>query len=191
MNWLLFLSQLPTNPSGLRVAVWRKLHAEGALGLQNGVWLLPDKPEQIQFLEDLCEMIQKQGASSQIFNVLPLTGEMEQNILQRFQEDRAEEYAEIKEQCSDFLCELEKEIERKNFNFAEYEENEQDLNKLETWFSKINRRDFLGSQQAKEAEEWLEQCRLKFQDFTTKVFVNEDPDHSQKMKYDPGVFKSQ
>ena len=34
MKWLLFLSQLPANPSRLRVAVWRKLRAEGALGLQ-------------------------------------------------------------------------------------------------------------------------------------------------------------
>jgi len=57
MDWILFLSQLPTNPSSLRVTVWRKMRANGALGLQNGVWMLPDRSEQIHFLQDLSEII--------------------------------------------------------------------------------------------------------------------------------------
>ena len=67
MNWLLFLSQLPANPSSLRVNVWRKLRAAGALGLQNGVWLLPDNPENAAFLQDLLKMVQSQNAGGQIF----------------------------------------------------------------------------------------------------------------------------
>jgi len=61
MNWLLFLSQLPITPSSLRVNVWRKMRAQGALGLQNGVWILPDEAEQVNFLMELCKMIHKQG----------------------------------------------------------------------------------------------------------------------------------
>ena len=57
MEWLLFLSQLPAHPSSLRVNVWRKLRASGALGLQNGVWVLPDQPEQAKFLENLLDSI--------------------------------------------------------------------------------------------------------------------------------------
>ena len=115
-------------------------------------------------------MIQDQGASSQIFMVTPLEEEMEQDLLRRVLEDRAEEYAEVKEQCAEFLAELEREIQRQNFSYAEYEENEQDLNKLETWFAKVSQRDFLGGDHAKEAEDWLEQCRQKFQDFTYQGF---------------------
>ncbi len=186
MQWLLFLSQLPANPSGLRVSVWRKLRAQGALGLQNGVWILPDQPEQLAFFNELSEMVQKQGAGSQIFTVNSLSEAVELEIIQKFKDNRAEEYAEVKEQCADFLLGLEKEIQRRNFSFAEYEENEQDLNKLENWIVKVKQRDFWGGSPVSEAEEWLEQCRQKFQEFTALVFANEDEDHARKMKYDPG-----
>jgi hypothetical protein len=58
MNFYMFLSQIPANPSSLRVNVWRKLRAAGALGLQNGVWVLPKGSEQKEFLEGLLETIQ-------------------------------------------------------------------------------------------------------------------------------------
>lgn len=186
MNWLLFLSQLPTNPSSLRVTVWRKMRAQGALSLQNGVWMLPDKAEPVHFLQELCGLIQKQGGGSQIFKVSPLSDAIEQDILNRFLQDRAEEYAELKEQCADFLKELKKEVERMNFSYAEYEENEQDLGKLESWFEKIQKRDFLGGDQAQEAAEWLEKCRQEFSEFAEKVIANEEKDHDQKMRFDPG-----
>ncbi|MEN6570812.1 MAG: Chromate resistance protein ChrB [Anaerolineaceae bacterium] len=186
MNWLLFLSQLPTNPSSLRVTVWRKMRARGALGLQNGVWMLPDEAGQSRFLQELSELIQKQGASSQTFKVLPVSETEEKDILNRFREDRAEEYAEFKEQCADFLSELQKEVDRSNFSFAEYEENEQDLVKLETWFEKIQKRDFLGGDQAAEAAEWLEKSRQKFAGFADQLIANEDDDHDRKMSFDPG-----
>lgn len=189
MNWLLFLSQLPTNPSSLRVTVWRKMRAQGALGLQNGVWMLPDEADQVQFLQDLSELIQKQGAASQTFKVLPFSEAVEQDILKRFREDRAEEYAEFKEQCADFLSELQKEVDRSNFCFAEYEENEQDLVKLETWYEKIQKRDFLGGDQATEAAEWLEKSRQEFAGFADQVIANEDGDHDRKMSFDPGKAK--
>ncbi len=186
MNWLLFLSQLPTTPSSLRVTVWRKMRAQGALGLQNGVWILPDRPEQMKFLSELTDLIQKQDSASQILKVAPLDENVEKDILQRFVDDRAEEYAELKEQCAEFIAELEKEIERQNFSFAEYEENEEDLNKLENWFSKIQKRDFLGGEHAKEASLWLDKCRAQFQEFAAQVYANEDKDHSHKMRFDPG-----
>jgi len=186
MNWCLFLSQLPTTPSSLRVTVWRKMRAQGALGLQNGVWILPDNPEQAKFLSELTDLIQKQGAGSQVFKVGTLDEAVEKDILLRFHQDRAEEYAELKEQCADFLTELDKEIDRQNFSFAEYEENEQDLTKLENWFNKIKQRDFLGGDLSTEAAKWLEKCRLEFQRFAAQVYANEDHDHIHKMRFDPG-----
>jgi len=191
MNWLLFLSQLPTTPSSLRVTVWRKMRAQGALGLQNGVWILPDQPEQTRFLSELADTIQKQDAGSQVFKVCTLDEVVEQGIMERLRDDRAEEYAELKEQCADFLAELEKEIKRKNFSFAEFEENEQDLNKLETWFGKIQHRDFLGGDQADQAAGWLEKCRAEFQRFSAQVYANEDQDHLRKMRFDPGSINPQ
>lgn len=69
MNWLLFLPQLPASPSTLRVMVWRRMRATGALGLQNGVWLLPHIPDMKHFTEELMNYLQEHGAKSYIFEV--------------------------------------------------------------------------------------------------------------------------
>ena len=156
MNFYMFLSQIPANPSSLRVNVWRKLRAAGALGLQNGVWVLPKGSEQNEFLEGLLETIQQQGASGQIFTVTPLNEAIEQDILARFHNDRDEEYAEIQERSHEFL--------------AEIEENEQDLQRLTSWLERVQKRDFIGGEKAQHAAEVLEACRAAFEAFATEVY---------------------
>jgi vacuolar-type H+-ATPase subunit I/STV1 len=170
MNFYIFLSQIPANPSSLRVNVWRKLRAAGALGLQNGVWVLPKGSEQKEFLEGLLETIQQQGASGQIFTVTPLNEAIEQDILARFHNDRDEEYAEIQERSHEFLGEIEKETRKQKFTFAELEENEQDLQRLTSWFERIQKRDFIGGEKAQQAAEALEACRAAFEAFSTEVY---------------------
>jgi hypothetical protein len=171
MDWLLFLSQLPTQPSSLRVMVWRKMRAAGALGLQNGVWMLPERPEPVKFLEDLLASIQHQGASGQIFKVSPLTEAVEQEILARFRSERDEEYAEFCERCQGLLEELEKETAKEKFTFAELEENEQDLQKLDNWFEKIQRRDFVGGKRAQEAVQIFSTAKAAFETFSARVYA--------------------
>lgn len=173
MNWLLFLAQLPTNPSSLRVMVWRKMRAAGALGLQNGVWMLPDNPDLLAYVLDLLSNIQSQGASGQIFQVNPLTLETEQDILSRFRYERDEEYAEFCERCEEFLEEIQKETAKQKFSFAELEENEQDLQKLETWFEKIRKRDFVGADRADKALDLFSQVKTILETFSAAVYGNQ------------------
>lgn len=186
IKWLLFCPQLPATPSSPRVTVWRKMRSAGSVGLDNGLWLLPHSQAAEDFILEMREYVAGQGGSSRTFLADALDAETEADILQRFAADRAEEYAEFKEQCADFLAELEREIARSNFSFAEYEENEQDLNKLETWFGRLQQRDFLGGEPGRQALEWLEKCRLQFQQFSAVVFSHEEQDHERKMRYDPG-----
>lgn len=170
MEWLLFLSQLPISPSSLRVNVWRKLRAAGALGLQNGVWVLPKSAEQVAFLEDLLKNIQSQGASGHIFSLAPLNGATEEEIIERFRADRDEEYTEFIERAQELLAEIEKETARQKFTFAELEENEQSLQRLETWLEKIRKRDFVSAGKSLDAVTNLEKCRAAFEAFSTEVF---------------------
>lgn len=176
MNWLLFLSQLPSNPSSLRVNIWRKLRAAGALGLQNGVWVLPSTPEQIKFLEDLLLAIQDQGAGGQIFTVSPLNEAIEKDILARFRVERGEEYAEFQERSLDFLAEIEKETGKQKFTFAELEENEQDLQRLANWLERIQKRDFVGGEQAQRAVEIYQKSQQVFEIFSAEVYRRQAPD---------------
>lgn len=185
-QWILFCPQLPSTPSSPRVNIWRKMRSAGSLGLDNGLWLLPYNETSIQIVDEMKVYVSSQGGTSKAFFSNSIDAETQDEILNRFRQDRAEEYAELKEQCLDFLAEIKKETDRKNFSFAEYEENEQDLIKLENWFSKVQQRDFMGGEAGQIASEWLQKCRLALQEFAMTVFANEEPDHNQKMKFDPG-----
>lgn len=183
-KWLLFCPQLPATPSSPRVMVWRRMRSAGSLGLDNGLWILPRTETSEKFIQEIKAYIENQGGTSKTFLANAFDEATEAEILDRFRQDRAEEYAELKEQSVDFLAEIEKEIKRQNYSFAEYEENEQDLVKLEVWYEKVKQRDVLGGDQAEEAAGWLEQCRQALQRFATEVFNHEKEDPRSKFKID-------
>ncbi len=173
LEWLLFLSQFPTSPSSLRVMVWRKMHTAGAVGLQNGVWVLPGTAEQKRFLEELHMSVKRQGGSGQIFIVHALNQAIQEDVLSRFRTDRNQEYDEFAEQCQAFLAEIEKETGRQKFSFAELEENEQSFQRLKDWIAKIQKRDFFETEKAKAARAALEDCWKALQGFANRVYVQE------------------
>jgi hypothetical protein len=138
-------------------------------------------------MQEMHDYVISQQGGSRIFLANAFDEETEKEILERFLQDRQKEYAEFVEQCADFLAELDKETQREKFSFAEYEENEQDLNKLESWFSKIQQRDFLKGDHAREAAELLDSCRATFQAFTAQVFARENLGDKEPDEDDSGT----
>ncbi|MGW8143953.1 MAG: Chromate resistance protein ChrB [Anaerolineales bacterium] len=176
MNWLLFLPQLPASPSTLRVMVWRRMRTAGALGLQNGVWLLPHMPDKRQFAEELLTYLQDHGAKSYIFEVSIPDQSVEDGILEQFRMDRDEEYIEFCERCEALLAEIERETKQEKFTFAELEETEEDLEKLKNWLQKISARDFFGGKMREESLNKLELCQTAHQNFVGRVYVAQGVD---------------
>jgi len=174
MNWLLFTSQLPTTPSSLRVMVWRRMKAAGAVGLQNGVWVLPHNKEQERFLEELLSYLKEQGAEGQSFAATALDQSVEKDLVERFRAQRDEEYAELIERCDGLLSELKKETQKNKFTFAELEENEDELQKLKNWLARIKARDYLSGKLTDKASHKIEICQKELEIFANQVYVQEN-----------------
>jgi hypothetical protein len=170
-QWLLFTPQTPAVPSSLRVTVWRRLQSAGAVSVQQGVWMLPFAPEHEQSLRELLKDLQAHGGNGLLFVATTCDAEAETQIVTRFQEERAKDYAEFAGRCQDFFQEIEKETAAENFSFAELEEIEEDLAKLTSWFRKIQGRDFFPGTRSEETTALLVRCRHLLDTFTHAVYA--------------------
>jgi hypothetical protein len=172
-SWLVFIPQLPSSPSSLRVLVWRRMRTAGAAALQQGVWVLPQTPEYEQFLHDVLHEAQQQGGSGILLVATLLDADRASEVVERFRADRDQEYREFGIRCHDFLAEIAKETEARNLSFAALEENEHDLQKLHTWLGKIRARDFFDAPQGCAAAEALAACERALSGFVKAIYTRE------------------
>jgi len=101
---------------------------------------------------------------------LSVDDEGQKIIIDKFNAARDEEYGELFEQCEDFFKEIDKEIARENFTFAEIEENEEELNKLKQWYEKIIARDSFAASHREKAKLVLSKCAEALDGFCDKVY---------------------
>ncbi len=92
-HWLILTATLPTNPSGLRVRVWRALKATGAGTLREGVYLLPEHASTAQALWDLERTICEAGADAHLLVVTARDEAQEKAFRALF--DRSDLYTEL------------------------------------------------------------------------------------------------
>ena len=169
-EWLLFMAQLPAAPSSARVTLWRQLKAAGATSLLTGAWVLPNSETNSALLTRLAETARAQGASAAVFVSHAVAGVGSEEIVARFQADRAREFDEFATRTDAFLAEIDRETAADKFTFAELEEIEDDLAKLERWLVKIIARDFFPDERQERAAESLARCRTASQAFAETVY---------------------
>src|SRR5580698_10293199 len=172
-GWLLLLTQLPSTPSSVRVALWRRLRAVGATTMVNGAWLLPDTVQHAQLFEQLRDDIIRHHGTGFVFNVPSPPPEVNETIVQRFQTDRSREYDEFAERCAALLDEIGKETRAEKYTFAEMEEGEQDLEKLARWLTEIHARDFFPDERRQQAATLMARCRSALNGFAQAVYIAE------------------
>jgi hypothetical protein len=152
--------------------VWRKLKAAGAVYLQNGVAALPADAAGERAMRGAAQEVRELGGTAHL-----LRGEAvgdEAALVEAFGEARDAEYAEVLSKCRDFHAELEKERAAGKFTFAELEENEEDLAKLEAWLRKVELRDRFGAPKAPEARTAVLACREDLEAFAASVYEAAD-----------------
>lgn len=172
-EWIVINYTLPREPSRTRVSIWRKLKKIGAISIQQSMWILPYNEDNCgKFNEIKSEVIQNSGEAFVMTSTADEDGR--KIIVEQFNAARDEEYTELLEQCEDYFKEIEKETARKNFTFAEIEENEEELNKLQEWFEKIAARDTFGAPLKGKAASSLSKCAELFAGFCDKVYEFHD-----------------
>ena len=167
--WLLLLMQLPTSASTARVGVWRRLRAAGATSVEHGAWMLPLSVAHRSLFAEIAETIGSAGGSAAIFEADAVGGD--DAMVARFADDRAREYDEFATRSQGLLDEIAKEVAAEKFTFAELEEIEDDLKKLEIWLGKIEARDFFASQRISVARQELETCAATASSFAERVYA--------------------
>ncbi len=174
-GWLVLIYRVPSEPSRLRAAVWRRLKSLGAIYLQNSAAALPAGPSAERALRKLRSQILDMQGTAVLLSCAVLAGETE--VRAAFEAARDDEYEEIVNRCEDFLAQVRKEYVADHFTFAELEENEVDLVKLRNWFARIRQRDAFGASGRPAAEKALEACQASLDDYAARVYAAEEDGH--------------
>lgn len=169
-SWILLTYKVPPDPATKRVALWRRLKGMGAIYLQNGVCLLPKTDDHIRRLKMMENDIAEMGGESLILETVALDEAQEAKTLARFKADRDDQYREFIGRCNAFEIEIAKEIRIEKFTYAELEEEDTDLKKLQGWLEKITKLDFYGGTLAKQAASRLKDCEACLDAYAQRVF---------------------
>ena len=94
-RWLLFVHQLPSKPSNIRVRVWRRLQQIGALVLKQAVYVLPDSSEAREDFEWLKAEIEGVGGQASILSASHIEGVEDEALVEEFRRARQEDYAAL------------------------------------------------------------------------------------------------
>ena len=168
--WLMLAYKVPPEPAAKRIALWRKLKALGAVYLQSGVCLVPRTAEHGRRLKVLLNDVSEMGGEAFALEAVGLDKSQEERVVERFKADRDEQYREFMGRCADYEAEIAKERRTNKFTYAELDEEETDLKKLQGWLEKIRKLDFYGAPLAKDAEARLQICEQLLESYAQQVF---------------------
>jgi hypothetical protein len=170
-RWLVLVYRVPSEPTRLRAAVWRRIKSLGAIYLQSSAAALPASPAAERALRKLRSEIADMSGTAILMSCEVLAGQAE--IVAQFQAARDDEYEEIVDKCADFIAGIDKEYAASHFSYAELEENEVDLVKLRTWLARVRERDSFGAAGLQQAISCLAECEEKLEAYAVRVYAEE------------------
>ena len=138
MTWLVFSYSLPSKAqSSPRVALWRRLRRLGAIAPTGGIHLLPDREECLEAFQWLTEEVKQAKGDALVMHVDQFEGLSDADLIERFRQARAADYAELDAQAH----ELEQSL-RARLNPEERARLQEALNRLERRHADLVRVDF-------------------------------------------------
>jgi hypothetical protein len=94
-RWVLFMPSIPAKPASLRVKIWRRLQAVGAVGLRGSLYALPNREECVEVFEWVARELRELGGQASICEGRFLDESTDDEIERRFTDARNADYAEL------------------------------------------------------------------------------------------------
>src|SRR5512143_2520007 len=83
-RWVLFMPTIPSKPASVRVKIWRRLQAIGAIGLRGSVYALPNREECVEVFEWVSRELDELGGQASICEGRFLDASSDDEIERRF-----------------------------------------------------------------------------------------------------------
>jgi hypothetical protein len=94
-RWLLFVHQLPSTPSNLRVRTWRRLQQIGAVPIKQAVYVLPDTAATRENFEWLKTEVQASGGDASVFAADNVDAWSDDALIEAFRQSGREAYGAL------------------------------------------------------------------------------------------------
>jgi hypothetical protein len=94
-RWVLFMPTIPSKPASVRVKIWRRLQAVGAIGLRGSVYALPNREECVEVFQWVSRELRDLGGQASICEGRFLDASTDDDIERRFIDTRNADYAEV------------------------------------------------------------------------------------------------
>ena len=137
-DWLALLHQLPTKPPYLRVKIWRRLQAIGAVPLKNAVHVLPRTEANEKIFRDLLNEIVASSGEAILLDAQLLAGQSDGDVRALFDAARDADYDEIVQTARQLL--------------DTGPASGTDIARLQKRFAEVSALDFFGAHGRQEAE---------------------------------------
>src|SRR5258706_2112807 len=139
-RWLLLIHQLPAKPAYLRVKVWRRLQALGAVAVKNAVYALPANEQTQEDFEWVLKEITEGGGEALICEAQLIDGVSDQEVRSLFTAARDGDYEAIAKEARALAEGL-----RQNLNAMTQVEGRAQLTRLKAKLAQVVAIDFFGA----------------------------------------------
>lgn len=160
-KWLLFVHQLPTKPTNLRVRVWRKLQSLGALAIKNSVYVLPFEEKTEEDFQWLRQEIESAGGEASVFRADSIEGADDEEIISAFRRQSDEEFTRLITEFERIRGELKGQKRSAALPAGKLGQYESELRSLNQELDRALATDFFSALKAPKVQESFEKCRIE------------------------------
>lgn len=103
-DWLLLIHQIPAKPAYLRVKIWRRLQAIGAVPVKNAVHALPDRDDMRTAFAELADEVTRGGGEAVVCEARLIEGLSNTELRALFDAARDADYEELAQEARALLA---------------------------------------------------------------------------------------